>query len=108
MFIRTVKVKGHAYVRLVESYRDNGKIKQRYIGTICSQETYDLNRPEDFIDMVADFLKDKTDFGRNVAGTKKQVVRVLEGRAEDLLDDYDRRLTNKKVDVFEGVFKGEK
>jgi hypothetical protein len=108
MFIRAVKVKGHAYVHLVESYRDNGKIKQRYIGTICSQETYDLNGPEAFIDLVADLLKDSTDLGHNVAGTKKQVGRVIEGRAEDLLDDYDRRLTNKKVDVFEGVFKGKK
>jgi hypothetical protein len=108
MFIRAVKVRGHTYVRLVESYRDNGKIKQRYIGTICSQETYDLNGPEAFIDLVADLLKDSTDFGRNVVGTKKQVVRVIEGRAEDLLDGYDRRLPDKKVGAFEGVFRDKK
>ena len=96
MFIRTVTVKGHSYVRLVQSYRENGKVKQRYIGTICSQETWDLNGPEAFVDVVADFLRDKTDFGDNIWGTKKQVTRVIEGRAEDLLDDYERRLKQRE------------
>ena len=96
MFIRTVTVKGHSYVRLVQSYRENGKVKQRYIGTICSQETWDLNGPEPFVEVVADFLRDKTDFGDNVWGTKKQATRVIEGRAEDLLDDYERRLKQRE------------
>jgi hypothetical protein len=61
MFIRTVTVKGHKYYRLVESYRQGGKVKQRYIATICSEETWGANEPEVFADQVADYIRDMTD-----------------------------------------------
>lgn len=97
MFIRSVKVRGHTYVRLVESYRENGKVKQRYIGTICSQETFDIpgNGPEAFVDYVADLLMGHTDIG-DTYGSKKQTANMMKARAQDLLDEYDRRMQDKE------------
>lgn len=91
MFIRTTKVKGHIYVRLVESYRKDGKVKQRYISTICSGETWGINgAASDFVDMVADILRDSTDIADGVTGSKKQTENMLKARAQDLLDDFER------------------
>jgi hypothetical protein len=97
MFIRTVIVKGHSYVRLVESYRQNGKVKQRYIATICSQEQLDINSRflEPIVDFIADLLKDHTDLGEVSIGTKKETARMIKARAADLLDDYIARVKSR-------------
>ncbi len=34
MFIRVKRNGGHEYLQLVESYRDEGKVRQRVIGTL--------------------------------------------------------------------------
>jgi hypothetical protein len=78
MFIRTVTVKGHKYYRLVESYRKDGKVKQRYIATICSQETWDINEPEAFVDQVADYIRDMTDAVPETRNKKTDRQAVME------------------------------
>ena len=99
MFLRTVKVKGHAYVRLVESYRQDGKVKQRYIANICSMEEFDLNIAySPFVDGIADLLRDFTKLGDSETGTQKQKARMLRGRAEDLLESYAPRLKRWKAE----------
>ncbi len=101
MFIRTVTVKGHTYIRLVESYREGGKVKQRYIATLCSKEVADLNR--DFglaacvdVEQVADILKDHTDLGKQCHGSKRETKNVLTARAEDLINEFQTRLQAKE------------
>ena len=102
MFLRTVIVKGHAYVRLVESYRDNGKVKQRYIATLCSMEQLELNWDagllDPFVDLIADLLKDHTNPGTVSIGTKKQTENTIKARAQDLFDDYLDRVKRLKAE----------
>jgi len=38
MFLRVKKTSSRAYLQIVESYRDQGKVRQRVIGTIGRME----------------------------------------------------------------------
>jgi hypothetical protein len=98
MFLRTVKVKGHAYVRLVESYRQNGKVKQRYITTIGSMAEFNVNMDYDIVGQIAGILNECTDLGAASIGTKAQKERMIRNRAEDLIESYVTRLKHLKVE----------
>ena len=38
MFLRVKKTTNHAYLQIVESYREDGRVRQRVIGTIGRME----------------------------------------------------------------------
>ena len=62
MYIRSVKVKGKRYYRIVESYREHGKVKQRYLTALGSDKTGDEEyRPAVLEDMQRDDIRSVED-----------------------------------------------
>jgi hypothetical protein len=80
MFVRAITVKGKKYYRLVESYRQHGKVKQRYITSIGNQEALEGWGA----DMITDILED-LEKHRELYGGKKEKRRALADIAEDMV-----------------------
>lgn len=98
MFIRSVTVKGHTYARLVESYRANGKVKQRYVATLFSHDQLEYNTAANFADYLADLLNDHTNMGDDSSRkSKKESKKMLEVMAEEMLDEYEAKLKSKQT-----------
>ena len=87
MFIRAATVKGKKYYRLVESYRENGKVKQRYIASLFTEDMLELNSPEVMAEMVAGILKDDTGFADDLIGDKKSLSQQVMDKARELIRD---------------------
>ena len=76
MFIRVVKSKNHEYIKIVENYREDGKIKQRVVAN--------LGKVEDISEREAENIASKLLL---LANSKKDIV---EYRATPQIEELDR------------------
>lgn len=91
MFIRSITVKGKKYYRLVESYRKDGKVKQRCLLALCSERAFrDVygGSGDYMVEVVRDMLLDNGKLPGNPDIPPKALRAVAEGMAEEMVSNF--------------------
>jgi len=77
MFIRVIKSKNHEYVKVVENYREEGKVKQRLIANLGKLENISAREAENIASKLLILANSKKKYCRRESRSKYRRVRPM-------------------------------